>query len=89
MKRVYELDVYKLVEELSDMVCTTLISGTKRFRTPWAIRIIRSSDSIAANIAEAMVGILPLTGKSLSIFKRFTWRNQIMSMKAEFPISIF
>ncbi|MBW1835396.1 MAG: four helix bundle protein [Deltaproteobacteria bacterium] len=29
-------------------------------------QIIRSSDSIAANIAEGMVGILPLTGKSFS-----------------------
>jgi len=29
MKRVYELDVYKLAEALSDMAIATLISGTK------------------------------------------------------------
>ncbi len=39
MKRVYELEVYKLAKELSDLFGTTLTSGTKRFRTQLVIRL--------------------------------------------------
>jgi len=38
MKRVYELEVYKLAEELSDLVWYDT-SGTKRFKTQLVIRL--------------------------------------------------
>jgi hypothetical protein len=64
MKRVYELNVCKLAEELSDIVWHGFDKWNKKVQNTVGYQIIRSSDSIAANIAEGMVGILPLTGKS-------------------------
>ncbi|MFH1859561.1 MAG: four helix bundle protein [bacterium] len=52
MKRVYELDVYKLAEELSDMVWYDFDKWNKKVQNTVGYQIIRSSDSIAANIAE-------------------------------------
>jgi len=52
MKRVYELDVYKLAEELSDRVWYDFDTWNKKVQNTIGYQIIRSSDSIAANIAE-------------------------------------
>jgi four helix bundle protein len=52
MKRVYELDVYKLAEALSDMVWNDFDKWNKKVQNTVGYQIIRSSDSIAANIAE-------------------------------------
>jgi len=52
MKRVYELDVYKLAEELSDMVWYDFDKWNKKVQNTVGYQIIRSSDSIAANLAE-------------------------------------
>ena len=52
MKRVYELDVYKLAEELSDLVWHDFDRWNKKVQNTVGYQIIRSSDSIAANIAE-------------------------------------
>jgi hypothetical protein len=58
------LDVYKLAEELADMVWHDFDKWNKKVQNTVGYQIIRSSDSIAANIVEGMVSILPLTGKS-------------------------
>ncbi|MBW1678512.1 MAG: four helix bundle protein [Deltaproteobacteria bacterium] len=50
MKRVYELDVYKLAEELSDMVWQAFDMWNKKVQDTVGYQIIRSSDSIAASI---------------------------------------
>ncbi|RLD11001.1 MAG: four helix bundle protein [Chlamydiae bacterium] len=52
MKCVYELDVYKLAEELSDMIWYDFDTWTVKAQKTIGYQIIRSSDSIAANIAE-------------------------------------
>jgi len=52
MKRIYDLDVYKLAEELSDMVWYDFDKWIKKVQNTIGYQIIRSSDSIAANIAE-------------------------------------
>ncbi len=52
MKRVYELDVYKLAEELSDRICSDFDKWTKKVQNTLGYQIIRSSNSISANIAE-------------------------------------
>jgi hypothetical protein len=64
MKRVYELDVYKLAEALADMVWHDFDKWNKKVPNTVGYQIIRSSDSLAANIMKGMVGILSLTGKS-------------------------
>lgn len=52
MKRVYELEVYKLPEELSDLVWCDFDKWNKKVQNTVGYQIIRASDSIAANIAE-------------------------------------
>jgi four helix bundle protein len=52
MKRVYELDVYKLAEALSDMVWHDFDKWNKKVQNTVGCQIIRSSDSLTANIAE-------------------------------------
>ena len=52
MKEVYELDVYRLAEYLSDMIWNEFDSWDKKAQNTIGYQIIRSADSIAANIAE-------------------------------------
>ena len=52
MKRVYELEVYQLAEELSDMVWHDFDKWKRKVQNTVGYQIIRSSDSIAANIAD-------------------------------------
>ncbi len=64
MKVLYELDVYKLAEKLSDLVwydfdppSLPILSGrrtgewTEKAKKTIGYQIIRSSDSVAANVA--------------------------------------
>ena len=52
MKEVYELDVYRLAEELSDMIWKDFDRWSEKAQRTIGYQAIRSSDSIAANIAE-------------------------------------
>ena len=52
MKEIYELDVYKLAEELSDIIWYTFDNWNKKVQNTIGYQIIRSSDSIAVNLAE-------------------------------------
>ena len=52
MKQVYELDVYRLSEKLSDFVWFDFDNWSVKVQNTVGYQIIRSSDSIAANIAE-------------------------------------
>jgi len=48
MKRVYELEVYKLAEELSDLVWYDFDKWNKKVQNTVGYQIMQSSDSIAA-----------------------------------------
>ncbi|MDF7826534.1 four helix bundle protein [Pontiellaceae bacterium B12227] len=52
MREVYELDVYRLAEELSDMIWTDFDHWCEKAQRTVGYQIIRSADSIAANLAE-------------------------------------
>jgi len=52
MKEIYELDVYKLAEELSDMIWYAFDKWSEKAQRTIGYQIIRSSDSISANLAE-------------------------------------
>jgi len=52
MKEIYEMDVYKLAEELSDLIWYGFDNWPKKAQQTIGYQIIRSSDSIAANLAE-------------------------------------
>jgi four helix bundle protein len=52
MKEVTELDVYRLAEELSDMVWGAFDRWPEKAQRTIGYQVIRAADSIAANIAE-------------------------------------
>jgi len=52
MREVYELDIYRLAEKLSDMVWHDFDLWSKKAQRTVGYQIIRSADSIAANLAE-------------------------------------
>ncbi|MCD6415271.1 MAG: four helix bundle protein [Planctomycetes bacterium] len=52
MKRIHELDVYRLAERLSDMVGSDYDEWPEKAQRTLGYQIIRAGDSIAANIAE-------------------------------------
>ena len=52
MKEIYKLDVYCLAEELSDLIWYDFDTWTVKAQKTIGYQIIRSSDSIAANLAE-------------------------------------
>ena len=52
MKEIYEMDVYRLAEELSDLVWEAFDSWTEKAKRTIGYQIIRSADSISANLAE-------------------------------------
>ncbi|MBW1715325.1 MAG: four helix bundle protein [Deltaproteobacteria bacterium] len=52
MKEVYELDVYKLAEELSDLIWYAFDEWPTKVQQTTGYQIIRSAYSIASNIAE-------------------------------------
>jgi four helix bundle protein len=52
MKEVTDLDVYNLAEELSDLIWCEFDKWDKKNQNTIGYQIIRSSDSISANLAE-------------------------------------
>ncbi len=70
MKRVYELDVYKLAEELSDMVWYDFDKWSIKAQKTIGYQVIRASDSIAANIAEGYGRYTPADRKKFYLYAR-------------------
>lgn len=70
MKEVYELDVYQLAEQLSDMVWHEYDRWPVKAQHSIGHQIIRSSDSIAANIAEGYGRFTPADRKRFYYFSR-------------------
>lgn len=68
MKEVYELDVYRLAETLSDKIWYGFDQWPWKVRKTIGYQIIRSSDSIAANIAE---GYGRYTAREKKLFYRY------------------
>ena len=52
MKEIHELDVCKLAEELSDLIWYAFDEWSKKVQVTIGYQIIKSSDSIASNLAE-------------------------------------
>jgi len=52
MKEIYELDVYKLSEDLSDLIWYAYDKWSEKVQRSIGYQILRSADSIAANLAE-------------------------------------
>lgn len=52
MKEIYELDVYRLAERLADRIWRDFDEWSVKAQRTIGYQVIRSADSIAANIAE-------------------------------------
>jgi len=70
MKKVYELDVYTLAEALSDMIWNDFDKWNSKIQKTMGYQIIRSGDSIAANIAEGYGRYTPPDRKKFYIYSR-------------------
>lgn len=70
MKEIYEMDVYRLSEQLSDMIWDAFDSWTVKAQNTIGYQIIRSSDSIAANLAEGYGRYTPADRKRFYYYAR-------------------
>ena len=70
MKEIYELDVYKLAEDLSDLIWNAYDGWSTKAQRTIGYQIIRSSDSIAANLAEGYGRYTPADRKNFYRYAR-------------------
>ncbi|HMO50147.1 MAG TPA: four helix bundle protein [Kiritimatiellia bacterium] len=70
MKDIVELDVYKLAEELSDMIWQQFDTWPEKAQRTMGLQIIRASDSIAANLAESYGRFTPADRKRFYLYAR-------------------
>lgn len=68
MKEIYEMDVYKLAEKLSDMIWDAFDMWPVKPQNTIGYQIIRSSDSIAANLAEGYGRYTPADRKKFYLY---------------------
>ena len=70
MKGVYELDVYRLAEELSDLIWDAYDTWGAKAQQTIGCQIIRAADSIAANIAEGYGRYFPADRRKFYLYAR-------------------
>jgi len=70
VKLIYELDVYKLAEDLSDMIWDDFDKWSHKVQNTIGYQIIRAADSIAANIAEGYGRYTPADRKKFYLYSR-------------------
>ena len=70
MREIYEMDVYRLSEQLSDMIWDAFDKWTVKAQNTIGYQIIRSSDSIAANLAEGYGRYTPADRKKFYFYAR-------------------
>jgi hypothetical protein len=63
-EKIYELDGYKLTEEFSDLIWYAFDEWPEKARRTIGYQIVRSSDSIAAIIAEGYGRFTPAERRS-------------------------
>ena len=70
MKEVYELDVYRLSEELSDLIWFAYDTWDYKTQHTLGQQVVRAADSIAANIAEGYGRFTPADRKRFFLYAR-------------------
>lgn len=87
MKEIYELDVYKLSDQLSDLIWYGYDVWPRKVQHTIGYQIIRSSDSIAANLAEGYGRYTPADRKLFYRYSRGSfeetkaWLRKLMRRK--------
>ena len=70
MKEVFELDVYQLAEELSDLIWFAYDTWDSKAQHTLGQQVIRAADSIAANIAEGYGRFTPADRERFFLYAR-------------------
>jgi len=70
MKEVYDLDIYQLAEKLSDLIWYDFDKLDTKARNTIGYQIIRSADSISANIAEGFGRYSPADKRKFYLYSR-------------------
>ena len=70
MKLVCELDVYKLAEDLSDLIWRDYDRWGRKVQNTIGYQVVRASDSISANIAEGYGRYTPADRKKFYLYSR-------------------
>jgi four helix bundle protein len=70
MKEIYEMDVYKLAEQLSDLIWHSFDGWSVKAQRTIGYQIIPCSDSIAVNLAEGYGRYTPRDRKKFYMYAR-------------------
>ncbi len=70
MKKIYELDVYRLAEKMADRIWNDFDRWSVKAQRTIGYQVIRSVDSIAANIAEGYGRYTPADRKRFYHYAR-------------------
>jgi len=81
MKKIDQLDVYKLSELLADRVWNDFDKWPEKVRFSIGYQVIRSADSIAANIAEGYGRFTPADRKRFYIYSRGSFEETKASLR--------
>ncbi len=87
MKYITELDVYTLAEELSDLIWYNFDKWNKKVQNTIGYQIIRSSDSISANLSEGYGRFTPPDRTRFYLYARGsleetkTWLRKLIHRK--------
>ncbi len=87
MKDLTKLDVYNLAEKLSDLIWYAFDKWNKKVQNTIGYQIIRSSDSISANISEGYGRYTPADRKRFYLYFRGsfeetkTWLKKLFRRK--------
>jgi len=87
MTTVENLDIYKLSEELSDLIWYDFDNWNKKTQVTIGYQIIRSADSIAANISEGFGRYTPKDRTRFYLYSRGsfeetkTWLRKLIRRK--------
>jgi four helix bundle protein len=70
MKEVFELEVYRLAEDLSDMIWYAYDQWTPKAQHTMGYQILRPADSISANLAEGYGRCSPADRRKFYLYAR-------------------
>ena len=78
MKEIHEFDIYKLAEEMSDLIWYAFDEWPRKVQVTIGYQIIKSSDSIASNLAEGFGRYTPADRK---VFYRYARGAHLRKLK--------
>jgi four helix bundle protein len=70
MREVYELDVYRLAEDLSDLIWDAYDAWAPKAQNTLGYQVIRAADGVAANLAEGYGRYTPADRRKFYLYAR-------------------